>query len=53
MKKVFLSLLLASCSLWVAAQYNAVTLYYSTGKMEDAKKETRIDWKWNGWSSSD
>jgi len=21
--------------------------------MEDAKKETRIDWKWNGWSSSD
>src|SRR5689334_22870970 len=39
MKKVFLSLMLASCSLWVAAQYNAVTLYYSTGKIEDAKKE--------------
>lgn len=39
MKKVFLSLLLASSSLWVAAQYNGVTLAYSTGKMEDAKKE--------------
>ena len=39
MKKVFLSLLLASSSLWVAAQYNSVTLYYSTGKLEDAKKE--------------
>ncbi|QEC65920.1 hypothetical protein FRZ67_00860 [Panacibacter ginsenosidivorans] len=39
MKKVFLSLVLAFFSLWVAAQYNAVTLYYSTGKIEDAKKE--------------
>jgi len=39
MKKVFLSLLLGSCTLWAAAQYTSVTLYYSTGKMEDAKKE--------------
>jgi hypothetical protein len=39
MKKVFLSLVLASFSLLVTAQYNSVTLYYSTGKMEDAKKE--------------
>lgn len=23
------------------------------GGMERAKKETRINWKWNGWSSSD
>jgi len=40
MKKVLLSLLLACSAFWVAAQnYNAVTLYYSTGKFEDAKKE--------------
>lgn len=39
MKKVFLSLVLASCFLWASAQYTGVTLYYSTGKMEDAKKE--------------
>ena len=39
MKKVFLSLLLAGSFFWAGAQYNNVTLYYSTGKMEEAKKE--------------
>lgn len=41
MKKVFLSLLLASCTIFAfsQAQYNAVTLYYTGGKYEDAKKE--------------
>lgn len=40
MKKVFFSLLLAGVVLIGNAQnYNAITLYYSTGKFEDAKKE--------------
>jgi len=39
MKKAFLSLLLALSCFWASAQYAGLTLYYTTGKMDDAKKE--------------